>query len=124
MTTRWFLVAAVLGLLAPLIGYIMGPFDGSSQNYGANWPSDWRYALASLVAHLAILAIIIAPWRRTLQFRTQRFVLVGALFITIGFAQLILAGHAGRLISWHKLWVIGVGIAACYSAYSANRHAA
>ena len=108
---RWLIIALATGLLAPIVGHLMGPFDPSGTRYGANWPGDWRFVLSSLAVHSAVLSLIV-PWWGGTRLPRARYAVLALLFVLAGILELTVSQHAGRLVAWHQLWVIGVGVAA------------
>ena len=111
------LAALASGIAALLIGSYTGPFDPTGSQYGANWPGDFTHALQSLLVHLGILAAVIAPIPRRWSATGVRFAVAAAVFVPIGLVQLMIGHHAGSIIGWHHLWIVGVGVAAAAGAF-------
>ena len=118
---RWFAGAAAAGLIAPVAGYLAGSDHVSYRQYGVTWPEEWTRVVVSVAIHLAVLAVLIIPWRSAERFRRIQFIVGGVLFTLLGLFELTVTHHAGSVVRWHTLWVLGVGIAAAVTALLRSR---
>jgi hypothetical protein len=98
-------------------------FDPLGQQFGANWPGDFRAAFGLLSLETLVLYAVVRPW----SYRASwgRSVLALLLVIPWAILSFIVTMHSGRilglLVLWRLLLIPALAITVGVSVYTARR---
>ena len=77
--------------------------------------------MVSVAIHLGVLAVLIIPSRNADKWQRVQFMAIAVLFTLLGLFELTVTHHAGSVVRWHTLWVLGVGVTAAVTALMRSR---